>query len=92
MLGRIIQLRTGMKVTVQILQCDGQSEKVLHAFTHSAALLRVVADSLKAVFNSDAWPKEADAFRVVSNDGTELCRWPHNSDGIRSLENESAAA
>ncbi len=82
-----------MKVTVQILQrVDGRSEKVLHAFTHSAAVLRVVAESLKAVFNSDAWPKEAHAFRVVSNDGTELCRWPQRGVDIRIPDNKPAAA
>jgi hypothetical protein len=93
---RIIRLNFAMehavKVTVQILQCDyRQSERVLHSFAHSAASLRVVKESMRAVFFSNAWPDAADAFRVLSNDGTELCRWPGRDGDIFSLESRLAA-
>jgi hypothetical protein len=81
-----------MKVTVQILQSDHhQSERVLHSFAHSAESLRVIKESLWAVFFSNAWPDDSDAFRVLSNEGTELCRWPAPDGGIFSLERKLAA-
>jgi len=81
-----------LKVTVQILQCDhNHSDTVLHSFGHSAESLGVIKESLLAVFFSNAWPDAADAFRILSNDGKELCRWPPRGGGIFSLESQIAA-
>ena len=81
-----------MKVTVQILQCNrGHCERVLHSFSHSAASLRVVRESLRAVFFSNAWPDAADAFRVLSSEGIELCHWPAQGGDIFSLDGQIAA-
>jgi hypothetical protein len=75
-----------MKVTIQILQSDHrQSETVVHSFAYSAASLRVIEESLRTVFFSNTWPDDSDAFRVLSNDGAELCRWPTREGGIFHL-------
>lgn len=66
-----------MRVTIQILQSfPADTARVLHSFSHSAPSLRVVKESLRAVFFSAAWPDAADAFRVLGEDGRELCCWP----------------
>jgi hypothetical protein len=67
-----------VKVTVQILQHvpARNKRKVLHSFAHSGDSLRVIKDSLRAVFYSEVWPADAHAFRVLANNGTELCYWP----------------
>jgi hypothetical protein len=66
-----------MRVTAQILEYSEQHPaRILHSFAHSAPSLRIVKESLRAVFFSDAWPKHADAFRVLSEDGRELYCWP----------------
>jgi hypothetical protein len=80
-----------MKVTVQILQSDHhQSERVLHSFAHSAESLRVIKESLWAVFFSNAWPDDSDAFRVLSSEGTELYRWPSRVGDIFCLDQLAA--
>ena len=78
-----------MRVTIQILQRSTVSaQKVLHSFSHSAPSLRVVEESLKSVFFSPAWPRCADAFRVLSGDGKELCIWPATNSDLRCEERE----
>jgi hypothetical protein len=80
-----------VKVTVQILQSDHrQSERVLHSFAHSAESLRVIRESMWAVFFSNAWPDDSDAFRVLSSEGTELYRWPARDGGIFCLDQLAA--
>jgi hypothetical protein len=47
--------------------------------------MMVVKESLRTVFFSDAWPDAADAFRVISDKGAELYRWPATAGGILTL-------
>jgi hypothetical protein len=52
----------------------GAAPEVLHSFRHAASL-EVVLESMKGVTRSPAWPPEANAFRIMNEDGVELYRW-----------------
>jgi hypothetical protein len=66
-----------LKLKVEILRLNGAAPEVLHSFRHRSSSIAAVQESMKGVTRSPAWPREANAFRIVSEDGEELYRWPN---------------
>jgi hypothetical protein len=68
---------TGLKVIVEILRLNGSHvADVLFTFTHSVSSMHLARESLKGVIGTPAWPPEANGFRIVSEDGAEMYRFP----------------
>jgi hypothetical protein len=36
----------------------------------------MIRETMKAVLKSPQWPSEAQGFRIMTDDGSELYRWP----------------
>jgi hypothetical protein len=69
-----------VKLKVEILRLNGGAPEVLHSLRLSSSSVGTVRDSMKGVARSPAGPREANAFRIVSEDGVELYRWPESQD------------
>jgi hypothetical protein len=66
-----------LKFVVEILKLKrDQPPEVLHRFAHSATSIHMIRETMKAVLKSPQWPSEAQGFRIMSDDGSELYRWP----------------
>jgi hypothetical protein len=65
-----------LKLKVEILRLNGGAPELLHSFRHASSSIAAVRESMKRVTQSPAWPPEANAFRIVSEEGVELYRWP----------------
>jgi hypothetical protein len=65
-----------LKLKVEILRLNGSAPELLHSFRHRSSSMAAVRESMKRVTQSPAWPLKANAFRIVSEDGVELYRWP----------------
>ena len=67
-----------MKFFVEILGLNGGIEppRLLHDFAHRASSVHMVREAMKAVLKSPEWPTDANGFRIISEAGAELYRWP----------------
>jgi hypothetical protein len=66
-----------VKYFIEILSRNGTAvPKVLHAFAHTSSTIHLVRESVHSVMKSAQWPAEANAFRIVSDEGVELYSWP----------------
>ena len=67
-----------MRFIVEILHLNGgaASPSISYVFAHKASSIHMVREAMKAVLKSPEWPPEANAFRIVSDEGAELYRWP----------------
>jgi hypothetical protein len=66
-----------LKFIIEVLKLTrGGKAQVLHVFTHSASSIHMVRETMKAVRTSSEWPDDADGFRILSESGAELYRWP----------------
>ena len=66
-----------LKFVVEILKLKrDQPPEVLHRFAHSATSIHMIRETMKAVLKSPQWPSEAQGFRIMTDDGSELYRWP----------------
>jgi coenzyme F420-reducing hydrogenase delta subunit len=77
-----VDLRQGnrMKFIIQVLKLNGAGKpQILHAFAHSASSVHMVRETMKALIESPEWPLEAKGFRIVSETGSELYRWPEKT-------------
>ena len=67
-----------MKFTIEILKLNGAGQpEVLHSFAHSASSIHLIRESVHSVMKSPQWPVQANGFRIVSDRGVLLYRWPH---------------
>jgi hypothetical protein len=71
-----------LKLKVEILRLNGAAPDVLHSFRHTSSSVTAVRESMKGVTQSPAWPPEANAFRIVSEDGVKLYRWPERGPDV----------
>jgi hypothetical protein len=66
-----------LKFVIEILKANsGQQPRVLHRFSHTASYVNMVRETMKAITESSEWPREANGFRILSQTGAELYRWP----------------
>jgi hypothetical protein len=66
-----------LKFIIQILKADsGQPPRILHGFSHTASSIHMVRETMKAITESSEWPPGANGFRILSETGVELYRWP----------------
>jgi hypothetical protein len=66
-----------LKFIIEVLKLNSGGEpQVLHVFTHSASSIHMVREAMKAVQASSNWPHSAEGFRILSEAGAELYRWP----------------
>jgi hypothetical protein len=71
-----------MKVSVELLRWrEGEQPKVLHRIVHESHSLHTVAAALRNVINSPEIAPRADAYRIVTEAGTELYGWPDTTRG-----------
>ena len=67
-------------VVIEILRVENNKPpQILHRLSHSAHSLEAVFTSVEAVINSYRLPAGPNAFRIVTDSGTEIYRWPDRS-------------
>jgi len=68
--------RGQVKYAIEVLSLNGAgTPKVLYTFFHTASSMHLVRASLHSVMKSQHWPREANGFRIVSEQGVELYGW-----------------
>jgi hypothetical protein len=66
-----------VKFIVEILKLNGaEPPRALHSFAQASSSVQMVRETMKVVLKSAEWPPEANGFRIMSDKGTELYRWP----------------
>jgi hypothetical protein len=66
-----------LRFIIEILKLNStQTAQILYGFSHTASSVHMVRETMKAVTESAEWPPGANAFRILSETGTELYRWP----------------
>jgi hypothetical protein len=68
-----------LKFIIEVLKLNGARPKILHAFSHTASSVHMVRETMKVITKSSEWPSEADSFRILSETGAEVYRWPEDS-------------
>jgi hypothetical protein len=66
-----------VRFVIEVLHIgEAQAPRVLHMFTHTASSIHMVQVAMKSVLCSAEWPTEANGFRIRTDTGEELYRWP----------------
>jgi len=66
-----------LKFIIEILKFNSaRTPHNLYGFSHTASSIHVVRETMKPITDSSEWPPEANGFRILSETGTELYRWP----------------
>lgn len=66
-----------MNFRIEILRIrDSQSSHGLHTFMHCATSLDMMRETMRMVQMSTQWPAEANGYRILTEEGKELYRWP----------------
>jgi hypothetical protein len=62
---------------VEILKIEkGQPPVILNRLAHAADSIEEVKASMRAMLDTDAWPEQGNAFRILGDDDEELFCWP----------------
>jgi hypothetical protein len=66
-----------LKFIIEILRLNSaQTPRILYGFSHTASSVHMVRETMKAITESSEWPPDANGFRILSETGVELYRWP----------------
>jgi hypothetical protein len=66
-----------LRFIIEILNLNSaQTPHILYGFSHTASSIHMVRETMKTITESSEWPTEANGFRILSETGAELYRWP----------------
>jgi hypothetical protein len=69
-----------LRFIVEILKLNGAGPpRALHSFAQASSSIHMVRETMRAVVKSAEWPPDANGFRILSDKGAELYRWPEGN-------------